>query len=71
MVDSHNSAHLTWKSFEAVMEASLYNPDLWASFKPHLTDTELIESLLLEDPRVVIRKSVAKQILVKCTYNPR
>jgi ubiquitin carboxyl-terminal hydrolase 34 len=52
------------------MEASLYNPVLWSSFKSHLANSLLLQELLLKDPRPVIRKSVAKQIMAKCTFNP-
>jgi ubiquitin carboxyl-terminal hydrolase 34 len=52
------------------MEASLYNPALWSSFKSHLANSLLLQELLLKDPRPVIRKSVAKQIMAKCTFNP-
>jgi ubiquitin carboxyl-terminal hydrolase 34 len=69
-VTSHNSVHLTWRSVEAILEACLYNPNLWTSFKSHLASSSLLHDLLLKDPRGVIRKSVAKQIITKCTFNP-
>lgn len=66
---SQINVNLTCKCFEAILEASLHNPELWASFKVHLEDTTLLRELLLDDPRMVIRKSVAKQIITKCSFN--
>ncbi|RDL38126.1 Cysteine proteinase [Venustampulla echinocandica] len=65
-----NSVHLTWSIFEALLEASLHNSDLWNSFVSHLKRKSLLRDLLLEDPRPVIRKSVVKQIVNKCTFTP-
>ncbi|RFU29187.1 hypothetical protein B7463_g7158, partial [Scytalidium lignicola] len=67
---SPNSVHLTWRIFEVMLEASVHNPSFWITFKSHLTSSPLLRSLLLEDPRVVIRKSVYKQISNKCSFSP-
>jgi ubiquitin carboxyl-terminal hydrolase 34 len=68
---SQNSVHLTWRSFEAILEASIHNPELWGHFASHLASNTLLRELLLEDPRPLIRKSVAKHIMSKCTFSPR
>lgn len=70
VVTSHNSVHLTWRCMEVILEGCLYNPALWSSFKSHLASSSLLQELLLEDSRQIIRKSVAKQIMAKCTFNP-
>ncbi|TAQ90895.1 hypothetical protein B7494_g771 [Chlorociboria aeruginascens] len=68
MTTTPNSVYLTWRSFEAILEACLHNPMLWTSFKLHLNSTTLLADLLVSDPRAVIRKSVAKQITNKCSF---
>jgi ubiquitin carboxyl-terminal hydrolase 34 len=70
VVTSHNSVHLTWRCIEVILDACLYNPALWASFRSHLAGSSLLQELLLQDSRPIIRKSVAKQIMAKCTFNP-
>ena len=71
VVASQNSIHLTCRSFEAILEASIHNPELWKSFRSHLSRSTLLQDLILEDPRAVIRKSVVKQIANKCAFTPR
>jgi len=68
---SQNSIQLAWRSFEAILEASMHNPELWKSFTTHLGSSTLFRDLLLGDPRAQIRKSVAKQVINKCTFTPR
>lgn len=70
-VHSLHSNSLTWRCFEAILEASLNNVDLWALFKEHIKRNSLLGDLLIEEPRMSIRKSVAKQIITKCTVNQR
>lgn len=68
-LNSPHSHNLTWRCFEAVLEACLHNSDLWALFKTHINQQPLLRDLLLEEPRSSIRKSVAKQIITKCTFS--
>lgn len=70
-IASQTTLTLTWKCFEAILEASLHNPDLWTSFKMHMDDTDLLQQLLLDDPRPTIRKSVVKLIVTKCSIVQR
>ncbi|KAF4629829.1 hypothetical protein G7Y89_g8311 [Cudoniella acicularis] len=67
---NQNSSQLTWRAFEAILEASLHNVEMWNSFATHLKNSTLLCDLLLEDPRPVIRKSVGKQVVNKCTFSP-
>ncbi|KAE8446846.1 hypothetical protein EG329_011623 [Mollisiaceae sp. DMI_Dod_QoI] len=68
---SQNSVHLTWRSFEAILDASSHNPELWQSFASHLRSKSLLRELLLEDNRSAIRKSVVKHVTQKCSSIPR
>jgi ubiquitin carboxyl-terminal hydrolase 34 len=68
---AQNSAHLTWRSFEAIVEASTHSPDFWDVTSAHLSATPLLRELVFEDPRPMVRKSIVKQIVAKCTYSPR
>ncbi|KAN0095287.1 ubiquitin C-terminal hydrolase-like protein [Hyaloscypha variabilis] len=67
---SQNSVHLTWRSFEAILEGCIHNPELWSHFASYLASNTLLRELLLDDPRPLIRKSVAKHIVSKCTFSP-
>jgi hypothetical protein len=63
--------HLVCRSFEAILEASLHNPDFWSAFKSRLNSNMLLKELLLENSTAVVRKNVTKQIMTKCTFSPR
>ncbi|KAM3073711.1 hypothetical protein ACMFMG_004404 [Clarireedia jacksonii] len=65
-----NSVHLTWNSFEALLEAAIQSSALWNNFLAHLQATALLRELVLDDPRSIIRKSVVKHISSKCTFSP-
>lgn len=67
---SHNSVLLTGRCFEAILEASVHNPELWKSFVSHLHGNTLLRDLILDDDRPSIRKTIAKQIMNKCTFSP-
>ncbi|KAG0647567.1 Ubiquitin-specific-processing protease 34 [Hyphodiscus hymeniophilus] len=62
-----NSAYVTGQSFEAILDACIHNSKLWLVFESHLSSTDLLRDLILDDPRSAIRKSVMKQIMQKCT----
>lgn len=66
-----NSVYLTGQTFEAILDASIRSPELWTLFKSHLSSNGLLRDLVLDDPRLAIRKSVMKQILNKCAFSPR
>src|SRR4051812_22742126 len=66
VVNSRDALNLTARSFDAILESSLHNPELWASFASHLNENTLLEDLLLDDTRISLRKSISKQILTKC-----
>lgn len=68
---TQNSVHLTFRIFEALLEASLFNLDLWNSFVAHLKSNSMLRDLLLDDPRSVIRKGIAKHVVSKCSFTPR
>lgn len=68
---SQNSVHLTWRSFEAILDASSHSLELWNSFASHLESECLLRELLLDDSRPAIRKSVVKHVTQKCGSNPR
>lgn len=68
---SEIAIHVACKSFDAVLEASLHNPDFWSAFKLHLNGNTLLKDLLLENTTALVRKSVSKQIMTKCTFGPR
>ncbi|TVY49434.1 Ubiquitin carboxyl-terminal hydrolase 34 [Lachnellula cervina] len=67
---TQNSVHLVFRIFEAILEASLYSPELWKLFVSHLKDSSLLRDLLLEDPHSVTRKSIVKHITNKCSFTP-
>ncbi|TVY73211.1 Ubiquitin carboxyl-terminal hydrolase [Lachnellula suecica] len=67
---TQNSVHLIFRIFEALLEASLHSLELWTSFISHLKSSHLLQDLVLEDPRGVIRKSVSKSIANKCVLTP-
>ena len=66
-----NSVYVTGQSFEAILDACIHNSQLWTIFKSHLSTTDLLREVLLDDPRPAIRKSVMKQIMKKCAFCPR
>jgi ubiquitin carboxyl-terminal hydrolase 34 len=68
---SQNSIDLTCRSFQAILDASLHNPELWVSFKAHLENSDLLRDLILGDSRPAIRKEIMKQVLDKCVVNQR
>ncbi|CAD6506520.1 BgTH12-07747 [Blumeria graminis f. sp. triticale] len=61
------SHHLISMSFEAIIESSIYSVELWDKSLQHFKETTLLRELLLDSPRTVIRKSIAKTITEKCT----
>ncbi|KAF8857285.1 ubiquitin C-terminal hydrolase-like protein [Acephala macrosclerotiorum] len=67
---SQNSVHLTWRSFEAILDASSHSLELWNSFASHLESECLLRELLLDDTRPAIRKSVVKHVIQKCGSTP-
>ncbi|KUJ19036.1 ubiquitin C-terminal hydrolase-like protein [Mollisia scopiformis] len=67
---SQNSVHLTWRSFEAILDAVSHCSDLWQSFGAHLSNKTLVRDLLLDDDRSAIRKSVVKHVTQKCSSSP-
>lgn len=68
---SPSSINLATRSFEALLEASVHNLEFWKGFVSHLQNCDLLQVLILEDPRPFIRKNVVKQIVNKCTFIPR
>jgi ubiquitin carboxyl-terminal hydrolase 34 len=68
---ARNSAHLTCRSFEAMLEASSHNPEFWRAFSAHMCNTPLLRQLVFEDSRTAVRKSIIKQIGAKCAFSPR
>ncbi len=68
---AQNSDHLTWRSFEAILEASSHNSELWTAFSNHMRSTPLLRQLIFEDSRPNVRRSVVKQIMNKSVYSPR
>jgi hypothetical protein len=65
-----NSVPLISSLFEAILEASMHSSDFWNTFQNHERTPKLIFELLLDDPRVAIRKATVKQIAQKCSYTP-
>lgn len=63
---AHNSIHLTWRTVEAILEASSHNAELWQAFVTHLNTNTLLSELILEDSRPIVRRAVVKQIANKC-----
>ncbi|KAL2064045.1 hypothetical protein VTL71DRAFT_4539 [Oculimacula yallundae] len=62
---SQNSIHLTARSFESMLEASIHNIAFWELFVTHLHSSTLLEDLVLKHPQQFIRKYTTKQILTK------
>jgi len=63
------SAQLTCRTFDAILEASSHNIELWSQFQEHMRTNLLLQDLLLADPRHHIRKSVVKSIITKSAYS--
>lgn len=68
---SNSAFNLTGKCFEAILEASLHNLEFWNLVRVHMKESSLLRELLLDDRRALIRKTVAKQIMAKCTMSHR
>jgi ubiquitin carboxyl-terminal hydrolase 34 len=68
---SQNSVLLTWRSFEALLDASSHCSEFWQSFGSYLDNKSLIRDLLLADNRPTIRKSVVKHVTQKCSSSSR
>ncbi|KAI1001681.1 hypothetical protein K3495_g6520 [Podosphaera aphanis] len=58
---------LTARSFESIIESSTHSAQFWNLLLSHFKRTNLLRELLLDDPRVIIRKSTAKVISETCT----
>jgi len=63
------SAQLTCRTFDAILEASSHNIELWSQFQDHMRSSLLLQELLLVETRHQIRKSVAKSIITKSAYS--
>ncbi|KAH6712037.1 ubiquitin C-terminal hydrolase-like protein [Leptodontidium sp. MPI-SDFR-AT-0119] len=67
---SQNSLHLTARSFESILEASIHNLAFWDLFVAHLHDSTLLQDLVLKHPQQFIRKNATKQIVTKSAFIP-
>lgn len=67
---SQNSLHLTARSFEAILEASIHNLAFWDLFVSHLQSSTLLQDLVLKHPQQFIRKNATKQIVTKASFIP-
>ncbi|QSZ30008.1 hypothetical protein DSL72_004526 [Monilinia vaccinii-corymbosi] len=67
---TETSVHLIWTSVEALLEVATQNSTLWATFIGHLNGSNLLQDLLLDDPRPFVRKSILKHVTSKFTFNP-
>ncbi|KAK2624650.1 hypothetical protein QTJ16_005843 [Diplocarpon rosae] len=67
---SPKSVHVTARSFEVILEASIHNADFWDLFVLHLHESTLLQDLILDDPHPVIRKNAMKHLVNKCTFIP-
>ncbi|KAK0118696.1 hypothetical protein ONS96_011784 [Cadophora gregata f. sp. sojae] len=67
---SQNSLHLTARSFEAILEASIHNLAFWDLFVSHLHSSTLLQDLVLKHPQQFIRKNATKQIVTKSSFIP-
>ncbi|KAH6668875.1 ubiquitin C-terminal hydrolase-like protein [Halenospora varia] len=70
VLSTPNSIQLTFRAFEALLEASLHSSEMWSPFAARLEKSTILRDLLLEDSRSVIRKNVGKQIVNRCTFGP-
>jgi ubiquitin carboxyl-terminal hydrolase 34 len=67
---AQNSVLMVSSTFEAILDASLYSPPFWAAFIASPSTPNLLYELLLDDPRVSLRKSIMKNITSKCNCTP-
>jgi hypothetical protein len=62
---------LVASTFEVILEASFHSPQFWSVFIAHPHTAQLLQDLLLDEPRTPLRKSIMKQITNKCLFTPR
>ena len=66
---STESTNMTIRTFEAILEASGQSTVLWEAFKSHMDENSLSRDVLLVEPRMIIRRSIAKSISAKSVYS--
>ncbi|KAG9243508.1 ubiquitin C-terminal hydrolase-like protein [Calycina marina] len=68
-VYTSEAAHLTCRIYDAILEASSHSMEFWSEFREHLQGRNLLQELILTEPRFSIRKNIMKATLAKCLYS--
>ncbi|KAK6842367.1 hypothetical protein PG987_003227 [Apiospora arundinis] len=66
---THNSIELINRSLEALLECCVRSYDFWDTFKNNSAVKQVVQSLLLDDDRLYVRKVVGKLMSAKSLYN--